>query len=102
MNASANLARAQEVLEKNAAEISAKSRETLQRLYQNFEKAAQANLESVLASGGSKMAGIFKEKAAEISREFSGGLENYTRDYLETIGKSIAEIPRKMPGGTGQ
>jgi hypothetical protein len=102
MSVSANLARTQEVLEKNAADLAAKSRVTLQKLYQTFEKAAQANLESVLASGGSKMAGIFQEKAAEISREFSGGLENYTRDYLETIGKSIAEIPQKMPGSSSK
>lgn len=96
-SANASLAKTQEVLEKGAADIAAQTGETLQKLYQSFEKAAQINVESLLASGGNKMAGMFQEKAAEISREFSGGLENYTRSYLETIGKSIAEIPRKIP-----
>jgi hypothetical protein len=78
----------------------AKATETLQRLYQSFEKAAQASMESLLASGGSQMTGILQARSAEISREFSSGLQNYTRNYLETIGKSIAEIPRNMPGSS--
>ena len=54
-------------------------------------------MESLLASVGSQMTRILQERAADVSREFSTGLEGYTRNYLESIGKSIAEIPQKMP-----
>src|SRR4029077_1697266 len=100
--ANASVAKAQEVLEKNTAAIAAKSNETLLKLYQNFEKAARNNLESLLASVGSQMTRILQEKAAELSREFSTGLKGYTRSYLESVGKSIAEIPENMPGHSRQ
>jgi len=92
-----SLAKALEDLEKNAATHTAKTNETLTTLYQNFERTAQQNVESLLASLGSQMAKILQEKAAEISSEFSAGIEGYTRSYLESIGKSIAEIPQNMP-----
>jgi hypothetical protein len=97
-----SLAKAEEDLGKNTATITAKTNETLLKLHQNFEKAAQNNVESLLASLGSQMNRILQEKAAEVSREFSTGLEGYTRSYLESIGKSIAEIPRNMPGRSRQ
>ena len=97
-SANESLAKAQEELEKNTAAIAAKTNETLSKLYQNFEKAAQDNVESLLASVGSQMTRILQERATEVSREFSTGLEGYTRSYLESIGKSIAEIPQNMPG----
>jgi hypothetical protein len=52
---------------------------------------------SLLASVESQMTRILQERAADVSREFSNGLEGYTRNYLESIGKSIAEIPRNVP-----
>jgi hypothetical protein len=96
------LAKALEELEKNAAAHTAKTNETLLKLYQDFEKTAQNNVESLLASLGSQMTGILQEKAAEVSRGFSTGLEGYTRTYLESIGKSIAEITQQMPGHSHQ
>ena len=101
-SANASLAKTQEELDKNSTAIAAKTNETLLKLYQNFEKAAQDNVESLLASMGSQMTRILQEKAAEVSREFSTGLEGYTRSYLESIGKSIAEIPRNIPGHSHQ
>jgi hypothetical protein len=101
-SASANLTRTQEELGKNSSAIAAKMNECLLNLYQNFEKAAQGNVESLLASLGTQMSGTLQEKAAEVSREFSTGLEGYTRNYLESIGKSIAEIPRNVPGRSNQ
>jgi hypothetical protein len=95
-SADASLAKVQEELGNKSTEIAAKTNETLLKLYENFEKAAQDNLASVLASVGSQSARILEEKAAQVSREFSTGLEGYTRSYLESIGKSIAEIPRNM------
>jgi hypothetical protein len=101
-SANASMAKAQEIVGKNTAAIAAKSKETLLKLYQNFEKAVRNNLESLLTSVGSQMTGILREKAAELSREFSTGLEGYTRSYLESVGKSITEIPQNMPPRSGQ
>ncbi len=91
------MARALEDLEKAAAAHTARTNQNLFQLYQTFEKAAQENVELLLASLGSQMTAILHEKADEVSREFSSGLEDYTRNYLESIGKSIAEIPRNVP-----
>lgn len=97
-NSRVSLARVQQAMEKNTALNAAKANEALQKLYQSFEKAAQTGIESLLVSGRNQMTGILQAKAAEISREFSVGLENHTRSYLETIGKSIAEIPVNSAG----
>ncbi len=97
-----SLAKALEDLEKNTAAHTAKTNETLLKLYQSFEKAARDNAGSLLASAGSQMTRIMQERAAEVSREFSAGLEGYTRSYLESIGKSIAELPQNMPGRSGR
>jgi hypothetical protein len=100
--ANASLAKVQEELEKNTAAIAAKANETLLKLYQNFGNAAQNNVESLLASMGNQMTTILQERSAEVSREFSTGLEGYTRGYLESIAKSIAEISQNMPGRSRQ
>ena len=100
--ANASLAKTQEELDKNSAVVAAKANDALRKLYQSFEKAARANAESLLASAGSQMTRILQEKATEVSREFSMGLEDYTRSYLESIGKTIAEIPQNMPGRSGR
>ncbi len=92
-----SLAKALEDLEKNAAANTAKANESLAQLYQSFEKTTKDNVESLLGSLGGQMAKILQEKAAEASNEFSKGIEGYARDYLESIGKSIAEIPQNMP-----
>ena len=97
-----SLAKALENLEKNAAAHDARTNETLTTMYQHFEQTAQQNVESLLSTLGSQMAKILHEKAEEVSREFSSGIEGYTRDYLESIGKSIAEIPRNMPAHSNQ
>jgi len=97
-----SLAKALEDLEKNTAAHTAKTNETLQQLYQGFEKAAQNDMESLLVSLGTQMTKILQEKAAEVSREFTTGLESYTRNYLESIGKSISEIPQNVAGRTSQ
>jgi hypothetical protein len=93
-SAKASLAKAQDELDKNSAAVAAKTNETLLKLSQNVEKAARGHLQSLLASIGNHLTKTLEERTAEISREFSTGLEGYTRSYLESIGKSIAEIPR--------
>ena len=96
------LEKSQEDLEKNGAAIAARARETLLKLSRDFEKAARENANTLFASMGSQLTKALQEKAAETSREFSAGLESYTRSYLESIGKSIAEIPRNTPGSSRQ
>ncbi len=96
-SASSTLAKTQEELDKNSTAVSARADETLVKLYRNIEKAAQKNVETLLASMGSQISAVLQEKTSEVSREFSSGLEGYTREYLESIGKSIAEIPQNMP-----
>ena len=93
-----SLARAMEDLERNTSAHTVRTNESLEKLYQSFEKAARDNAESLLASLGNQMTAILQEKAAEVSREFSAGLEGYARNYLESVGKSIAEIPQNIPG----
>jgi hypothetical protein len=93
-SATTTLARAQQELGDSANSVSHKTTETLQQLSQNIEKAAQENLNSLLASAGGSMTKLLEERTSEISREFTTGIETFTRTYLEQIGKSIAEIPR--------
>jgi hypothetical protein len=97
-SANSSLARAQEELEKKSEAIASSANETLLNFYQKFERAAQENVEALLASVGNQMTRILEQKAAEVSREFAAGLESYTRSYLESIGKSIAQIPHAIPG----
>ena len=95
-SAQANLARIQQDLEKNTGDVAARANETLQKLYQDFEKAAQSSAESLLAASGNQITEVLQGKVNEISQTFSSGLENQTRNYLESVSKSIAEIPNKL------
>ena len=97
-SANSSLARVSDELNKNSAAVAARTRETLLKLSQDFEKAAREQLQSLLVSMGSHVTKALEDRTAEISREFSAGLEGYTRSYLEFIGKSIAEIPRNTSG----
>jgi len=99
--ASASLAKVQEELTKNATAISTRTNETLHLLSRNIEQTAQDNLQALLASMGNYATKILEERTVELSREFSAGLEGYARNYLEFIGKSIAEIPKNSPGHSG-
>ena len=97
-----SIAKALEDLEKSTAAYTAKINETLLKIHQDFEQAARENVDSLLTSVGSQMVGVMQEKSAELSREFSAGLEGQMRNYLETIGKSIAEIPQNIPARSNQ
>ena len=101
-SANASVTKAQEELSQNASEVAAQTNKTLVQLSQNIARATQDNLQSLLASVGSQINKILEDRTAEITREFSTGIEGYTRNYLESIGKSIAEIPRNLPGHSGR
>ena len=91
------LAKSQEELEMSSAAIATRANETLLKLMQNFENAAREHAKGLLTSVGGQMTKTMQDKGEEASREFSTGLEAYTRSYLELIGKSIAEIPQTIP-----
>ena len=97
LSTNASLAKAQEELELNTAALVSKTNESLANLQQGVEKRAHDNANLLLASLGSQIDKTLQEKASQVSREFSAGVEGYTRDYLESISKSIAEIPQKLP-----
>lgn len=96
------LEKSQEDLERSGAAITARAGETLLKLSRDFEKAVRENANTLFASMGNQVTGTLQEQAAEASRAFSAGLESYARDYLESIGKSIAEIPRNLRGSSRQ
>ena len=98
----ASLARVQEQLDKNAAATAAKTNETMRKLSEDFELAAREHVQSLLVSMGSNVTQTLEERTAELSREFSVGLEGYTRNYLEFISKAIAEISRNVPAHQNQ
>jgi hypothetical protein len=99
--ANASLARAHGELDKRSAAVADKTTENLLKISQDFEKSAREHLQSLLVSLGNNMAKTLEDRKAEISREFSMGLEEYTRSYLEFIARSMAEIPRNAPGHSG-
>jgi hypothetical protein len=96
--ANASVTKVHEELTKNSMAIAAQTNETMQHLARNIEKTAQENLQMLLTSVGTYATTILEERTAQLSREFSSGLEGYTRNYLEALGKSIAELPRPIPG----
>jgi hypothetical protein len=93
----ASLVLVQDQLDQNASAVAAKTQETLAKLSENFESTAREHVQSLLASMGTTVSKTLEERTAEISREFSAGLEGYTRNYLEFISKAIAEIPKTPP-----
>lgn len=101
-SASTSLARVQEELEKSGSTIAEQTNETLQKLYQDFERAAQDNMNALLGSISNDMTKDLQERAGEVSREYSVGLEDFTRNYLQSIGRSIAEISPKLNGNQQQ
>jgi hypothetical protein len=96
-SASTSLARVQEEFEKSSSAISDKTNEALQKLYQDFERTAQDSVNALLGSISNEMTKDLQDRAGEVSREYSAGLQDFTRNYLESIGKSIAEISQRIP-----
>jgi hypothetical protein len=97
-SANSSLAKVHQELDRNSAAVAANTTETLLKLSQDLEKATRDNLQSLIASMGSHVAKTLQDRTAEISREFSTGLEAQTRSYLEFVSRSIAEIAKNTPG----
>jgi len=96
-DANARLAQTHDELEKNSSSVVNECNEKLQELSQTFEKIARDSAQTMIASATSDAKQNLEEKAAEISAYFTGQLEEHIRNYLEFIGESIAEFPKKTP-----
>lgn len=66
-------------------------------LSQTFENVARDSIQTMIASATDEAKKNLEESAAQISGVFTDHLEGHVRDYLEFIGDSIAEFPKKTP-----
>src|SRR5260370_8576228 len=71
--------------------------EKLLKLSQTSENAARDTIQTLIAWATGDAKKNLEERAAEISNSFTGQLEGHIRNYLEFIGDSIAEFPKKTP-----
>ena len=94
-NVSAKLAKAHEDLNENTIAVVNECNEKLVELSQAFEKATRDSLPSLVASATDDARKVLEERTAEMSNNFTAQLESHIRSYLEFIGDSIAEIPKK-------
>jgi hypothetical protein len=95
-SASTSLAKLQEEVDRTSALVTVQTHQALEKLYQDFERAAQDNVNAILGSISNDMTKDLQDRAGQVSREYSAGLEDFTRNYLESIGKSIADISQKL------
>ena len=96
-DANARLQKTHEELEKNSSSIVNGCNDKLHELSQTFEKIARDSAHSMIASATDDANKNLEERAAEISSYFTDQLEGHVRNYLEFIGESIAEFPKKTP-----
>ena len=93
----AKLMQTHDELDKSSAAVLAECNEKLHVLSQTFENAARDSIRSMTSSAADEAKKNLEERAAEISGNFTDLLEGHVRDYLEFIGESIAEFPKKTP-----
>ncbi len=93
----AKLMQAHDELDKSSAAILTECNEKLLHLSQKFENAARDSVQTMIASATDDAKKNLEENAAGISGNFTDLLEGHVRDYLEFIGASIAEFPKKTP-----
>jgi hypothetical protein len=96
-DANARLLRTHDQLEKNSASVVNECNEKMLELSQAFEKIARDSAQNMIASATDEGNKNLEEKAAEISSHFTDQLEGHVRSYLEFIGESIREFPKKPP-----
>jgi hypothetical protein len=91
----AKLIQTHDELDKRSSAVLTECNETLLALSQTFENVARDSIQTLIASATDNAKKNLEERAAEISSNFTGELEAHIRDYLEFIGDSIAEFPKK-------
>jgi hypothetical protein len=84
-------------LEKNSTSVVNECNEKMLELSQAFEKIARDSAQNMIASATDEGNKNLEERAAEISSHFTDQLEGHVRSYLEFIGESIKEFPKKPP-----
>ena len=96
-DAKARLLQTHDQLEKNSTSVVNECNEKMLELSQAFEKIARDSAQNMIASATDEGNKNLEEKAAEITSHFTGQLEGHVRSYLEFIGESIKEFPKKPP-----
>jgi len=96
-DANARLLQTQDQLEKNSTSVVNECNEKMLELSQAFEKIARDSAQNMIASATDEGNKNLEERAAEISSHFTDQLEGHVRSYLEFIGESIKEFPKKPP-----
>ena len=93
----ARLIQTHDELNKSSAAVLNECSEKLLELSQIFENTARDTIQVLIASATGDAKKNLEERAAEISNNFTDQLEGHIRNYLEFIGDSIAEFPKKTP-----
>jgi hypothetical protein len=93
----AKLLQTREELDHRAAAVLTECNEKLLELSQTFENGARDSIQSMIVSATDDAKRSLEERTAEISGTFTDHLEGHVRNYLEFIGDSIAEFPKKTP-----
>jgi DNA anti-recombination protein RmuC len=93
----AKLIQTRDELDKKSAAVLTECHEKLQELSQTFENVARDSIHTLIESATNQAQKNLEERAGKVSNNFAGDLEAHVRDYLEFIGDSIAEFPKKTP-----
>ena len=96
-DANARLRQTHNQLEKNSTSVLNECNEKMHELSQAFEKIARDSAQNMITSATDEGNKNLEERAAEISSYFTDQLEGHVRSYLEFIGESIKEFPKKPP-----
>ncbi len=96
-DANARLLQTQDQLEKNSTSVVNECNEKMLELSQAFDKIARDSAQNMIASATDEGNKNLVERAAEITSHFTDQLESHVRSYLEFIGESIKEFPKKPP-----
>jgi hypothetical protein len=96
-DANARLVQTQDQLEKSSTSVVNECNEKMFELSQAFEKITRDSAQNMIASATDEGNKNLEERAAEISSHFTDQLEGHVRSYLEFIGESIKEFPKKPP-----
>ena len=93
----AKLIQTRDELDKRSSAVLTECNEKLHELSQTFENVARDSIQTLIESATHTAQKNLEERAAQVSNNFAGELEAHVRDYLEFIGDSIAEFPKKTP-----
>jgi hypothetical protein len=93
----AKLLQTRDELDKRSAAILTECNEKLLGLSQTFENIARDSIQTLIASAADSAKKDLDGRAAVVSGNFTDQLEGHVRNYLEFIGDSIAEFPKKTP-----